>query len=365
MIQGLVLTDRKITYFFCIAICISLLDTLIPGIRYIKYAIPGIAILLIAGQLGTFSLKGKNNFLLLFVLYAIWGLFSALFINLSLTPLGINDALFVLSYALPLYLFGNGKVDLYKVFFLYSVFFLLSTLGMEMKGFSIALSEAPFESGACFAFGAFFLYFCFEKKLWYAVFSLILIVLTLKRIAFLAIVICIVLYLFPRITSRLFLSKYSYVIFSSLWIVIVFTLVTGLFDYLILDLTGINVHHFTMGRFSLYFGVVEESIVNPFSLILGNGIGDAYALALRHFEAEGNVNLHSDTLKIFYENGAIFFTLFFLSFGFVRNFNSRILLFYICFVFFTDNILIYQSVMFFVLLIVLQIEMRSHKEKAL
>ena len=107
-----------------------------------------------------------------------------------------------------------------------------------------------------------------------------------------------------------------------------------------------------MGRFLFYRDLFEDMQVNPATILYGNGSGSAYSIVSQdYYGTTEKINLHSDTLKIFYDLGFIFFLVFFYKIAAQRNFYSSILIIYMSILFATDNILIYPEIMFIVLYI--------------
>lgn len=348
---------EKLLMFAVVVLSISMLDTIIPGLRYIKYAIPLMFFFILALNINGVSIKNIHPVLFAFVIYAAWGLIISILTTGGVPSLGVNDFVFIFSYILPLGFFFSPSISIEKVFTIFSLFFLCSCLGIPYQNFSIENSTAPFESGASFVFGAFALYFLFGKKFLYLGMALILLFLSLKRIAFIGFFICALVYYSPILMRNIILSKFSFLLLNLFCASLILGIGFGLFDDLILEATGLNVHHITMGRFSHYLGIVEEIESSPWSLILGNGIGSAYAFASIHVEGEHTVvNLHSDTLKILFESGFLAFLGFFILLGKSKRANSRLILLFLMILFFTDNVLIYLNTMFFVLLIFMKLE---------
>lgn len=346
-------SSQFMTYLFTAIIGLSFLDTMIPGIRYIKYMLPFIAIFIyFFGQKRTYIFKSNNlNFALLF--YLVWGGVGLIISKNFNFVHGTKDLFFVASYLIPVWLYVSKTVNLVVVFYIFSLCFLLSTLGMEFGNFSLVDSTAPFESSASFVFGVFCLFFSIEKKYKEGAIALLLMFLTLKRIALLALVLCQLVWILPLIFQKKVLSRGFFLCINSFFVLIIFLLGIGWGEELIRDLTGKSVNFFTLGRFNMYLGVVDDIVRSPFNLLLGNGAGSSYPLTiLNTTDLKSFNNLHSDSLKIFYEHGVLFFVAFFLLASKLRNIKSKIILLYLCVLFITDNVLIYMAVMFFVLSII-------------
>jgi hypothetical protein len=340
-----------------------MLDTIYPLTRYVKYIVPVVFVIILSLKVVKSDLKNIHPVFFAFIIFNFWGLFISFVMTGSVKSLGLNDSLFIASYILPLCFFYTNTISIEKVFFIFTFFFAISCLGIEYQSFSMENSTAPFESGASFVFGVFFLYFLFQKNYKLMIISIIFLMLSLKRIAFLGVFICMAVYFLPEKYKKLILSKYSFIFFNFICLAIILGLGFGVYDDIIIQLTGMNVHHFTMGRFSHYQGVIQEIEAHPWSLIFGNGIGTTYDLASIYVNTDFTVvNLHSDTLKIFFESGFVVFSLFFLFLGQARKTTSKLIMLYLVVLLFTDNVLIYLGTMFFVLLIFLKLENSSENE---
>lgn len=354
---SLIYSYNSLIMLSVVLISISLLETLYPLVRYVKYVVPFLFVFLISLKFVKSDIKKIHPVFFSFLIFCCWSLLVSFIMTGGVNSLGLNDFIFIASYVLPLSFFYTNSISIEKVFLIFSCFFVISCLGIEFQSFSMENSTAPFESGASFVFGVFLLYFLFEKKYRLMIFSLLFLLLSLKRIAFLGVFICVVVYYLPEKYKKIILSRYSFLIFNFICLAVILGLGFGIYDDLIIDLTGLNVHHFTMGRFSHYQGVVEQIELHPWSLIFGNGIGSTYDLASIYVKTDFSVvNLHSDTLKIFFEAGFIVFSLFFLFLGFAKKTTSKLVMLYLVVLFFTDNVLIYFGTMFFVLLVFLKLE---------
>ncbi len=206
-------------------------------------------------------------------------------------------------------------------------------------------SELESESNYSFQFGMFFLVFAWNNKKTLSLFSGFLLLLSFKRIAILAIVIIGLFYLIEKISKgRLQPSRNKALLFlfNALVVIILFSFFNGVFDDLILEMTGVSSNFLTLGRYDIYqdifhhFGRVE---------LLGFGLG-----SINTFLSNAGyqlVNLHSDVLKVFFELGPILYVGWILLFyKYVTNFLTAALCIYMNILFFTDNVFIYFDVLF-------------------
>lgn len=352
MHKVLKLNNESIFLLFTILICLSSLDNLIDGARYLKYIAGPLALLVWISR--KFKLKNQiDTTIHCFILYTAWLATSMLWGDLKQ---GAKDIIFITSYVLPIFLFYTKKIKIESIFWTYLFFFALSIPGQNIGSFSISESTTFLEGASSFVFGAFLINFTIRKKLPLAALSLILMLVTLKRIALLGVILCLILwYLPPKIRATLTSAK-ALLAFNSLGLLLIIATTNGSLNELVHAATGKGISEFTLGRTLHYIGVVTDIAQNPQSLIFGNGAGSAYEKAIFDHSTTTAPNLHSDTLKIFYEGGAICFFLFFYFIGKTKSIASRIIILYISTLFITDNVLIYAGEMFFILITALRLE---------
>lgn len=352
------LDNNKVLLFFTVLICISSLDGLFDGIRYLKYIVGPLAILMWASK-GFKPPKHRATVVYCFVFYIAWSIISTLWGDLTQ---GGKDIVFIASYTMPLFLFYTKEIKIDSVFWIYVSFFFISTLGQEVGSFSIVESRAFLESANSFVFGAFLLAFIMRKKYPLAILALILMLITMKRIAILGVLLCLVIWCCPPKIRSALSSAPALLVFNFSAVLLVILLTSGMFNELIQDLSGKGVHELTLGRTFHYIGVVIDIFQNPQNLVFGNGTGSAYSKAILDLSNATIPNLHSDTLKIFYEGGVICFLLFFYFIGKSESVESRILTLYTAVLFITDNVLIYSGTMFFILLLIVMFNRLDAKE---
>jgi len=336
----------------------------LDAIRYFKYLLPFafLGIYLLQRRMWRVCIPSPLTQVLL--LYTFWSFFSLLYIDGSIVA-GAKDLSFVAIYILPFFILPMKKVDIGFIFKLYTIVFIGSMLGRNFNSFSITNSTAVFENASSFAFGAFSLVFLLEKRFKMFLFALFMMFLTLKRISLVALFFTSVIWIMPHIIRRILLSKWFIFSFAMSFFALLYALGIGLLDELIIEMTGANVNAFTLGRFTLYMGVIEAIQANPYSLLWGNGVGSTYILAAKSMGDGSFVNLHSDLLKLMYENGIIFFSIFFIYGAKLKSEKSKLIFLYLSIVFISDNILIYVSVMFFILLLIEYLESQhNYKIKA-
>lgn len=328
-------------YVVLVLIILSTIDSYIDGIRYLKYTVPIIClVMLIVDKFKTHFDATTKPFLLLFLAAIVFAPIGNAY--------GLHDAYFYLTSLAPFLVGCVPKLNPKKLFvFLVSLFLLLAIPDMLNSGFEYSLldSKSTLESHSfAFVFGLFSIFFFLTKDKKYFFLSLILAIFVLKRISILAIfVIIVVYYLLPFfVLKRLAMIGLAVNIG---YIFIAYYITTDSFNYLSQEYFGVSSSFLTMGRTALYDPVFSSGR-GLISMLLGDGSGSSYSMAAASiFIVDGKVNLHSDVLKIYYELGIFVFLAFFFLCYKLRD--LRIYLFiYINIVLFTDNISTYVIVMY-------------------
>jgi len=281
-------------FLIIILVCISLLDSIVPEIRYVKYiALPLLLIIWFTSeQRFKIFVKGYTlPFLLLLV--------SPIYSFYNMTALGYKDIFFVASYLAIFLFFHDIRINIKRVNILLGALFILNTLIGSEGYFFISLigSYSSLESATFgFIFGFFAIYWMTKKN--YVAFALnsILLFLSFKRIAFIGLVLVFLIWLLPERIQKILVSLP--VIISANIIALILTVLfsQGTFDEFITNIFDVSANALSMGRQTLYADISYEITSDPASFfIMGMGLGTTY-----NFVAEyGAANLHSDMLKIF------------------------------------------------------------------
>ncbi|MEY8213715.1 MAG: O-antigen ligase family protein [Colwellia sp.] len=356
---------RAIILLLSALISLSLLTPLLDIFKYFKYIVGPLSVLLYL--LGDFKLsrgetsRAEKGFVLLLV-YGVWSIWLS-----GDRLLGVKDLYFISCYLLPIIFFIQrdtiSSKDLTSIFYLFSVIFLFSIIGRDYKGFSISESKAPFEGSVSFVFGGFFLYFMMFKDKKGMILSALLMFLSLKRIALLGVFVGGAVWFIPSLWRMLSSNRIFLLLVNLGFILFLFLLVDGFFDDVLELYTGKGAQEITLGRLNHYVGVLENIGNNFLSFFLGGGAGSTYELAMQYdyFDRVGG-NLHSDTLKVFYEYGFVIFCVFFGLLSAVKGKAALVMSIYMMCLFFTDNVIVYVSVMFFLLLLTKQAGIREEEK---
>ena len=327
-------------------ILISLLDEILPGIRYAKYLT--IPFCLIIATTKGFRLNAQSSaglwpfglYLLAMIPYLVLNQVT----NMDITA---DDAVFLLAYLLPLAFLPVCTVNIKNTFLASTIFFLFVSFG-KLGGdfnFNILESGSSFEhSEFGFIFSFFLLYFVTRGEFKLAIIATILAILSLKRIALLGSIVAWAIYAINP--ERLMPRKQIAIIAALVNVAIIFLMkftTTEEFNSLIYELTEKSANHFTMGRSTLYSFIFDHTSIQWF---YGIGPGAIYSFASSAFDSSNRVLLHSDLLKLGIELGAVFLFMFFYMLYKERKLAlEQIVLLNI--ILLTDNVLIYASVMFF------------------
>ena len=348
---------NNLIYYVVFLIGLSELGFYYSEIRYLKYLILPLALFVIITYeewKSNFNDKNVNAYFTL----VLWSIVT-LIINNSFGQFGLKDVFFISVYVFSILAFFNNSFSIKILFYIYSIMVIVSFPSSDVLDFSLVESTAPFESTACFALSAFCIYFMQTRDKIHIFLSLILVVLTLKRIVIPPLIIAFLCIYCNRFFTTLFLGKIQLYVFVFAVPIALMLLTLGFFDYIIEITTGRNANWITLGRTSHYQGVIDEILENPLSIIFGNGIGSSYAPSVVFYKPdELHVgNLHSDFLKIIFELGVVFYIYFFHALISNSNSSSRLYLYLIFFLYLSDNSLIYSGISF----VIMAILIRSHR----
>ena len=320
---------------------ISIADPVFEGLRYAKYGIPFVCIVVFIAKKLRFHIDGASK---PFVVLAA--------VTLLMAPLGnvygIHDFYFYLTALSPFLVGCAPKVSPRVMFKMLTAFFAVLSVPAVLEDglvFSVLESTSTLEDHSfAFVFGLFSIFFFMVKDKKYLIVSLILAILVLKRISLLAMVLILTIY---YLVPSVFIKRVAVLglVVNISYLFAAYYITTDSFDHFSQVKFGVSSSFFTMGRTTLYASVFSDS--NSLStLLLGNGPGSSYSIAAASiFVADGKVNLHSDVLKVYYELGGLFFLFFFFMAYKLRD--LRIYLFmYINIILFTDNVSTYFIVMY-------------------
>jgi hypothetical protein len=234
--------------------------------------------------------------------------------------------------------------------------------GMEIE-YSIIDSKSAFESSLSFPFALIASYYALNAKWVKSSLYLLLVFISLKRIAIIAVIITILLKFLPKQIRELIINPYLILILVLSVVSITIAFAYGYFDEYIHELVGKAANDLSKGRHRLWF---EALTVSNFSLgnfiYYGVGIGKVISLLQENY-GHDKILLHNDLLSLLLEFGFVILIGFILLLLLQKTTKQRIFVLNILILFFTDNVIIYQHVMVVFLLLISQLGNDSDQKK--
>ena len=342
---------RALFFVTCFIYVISYFDVFLSGVRYVKYLLPALII-------------------------PFYFYFSRMYKGLYFCDSSeVRPYLFLFLYGMTLFLVLGGEFkDLYfyfvtfsffafipgvlsaavidRVFYVLSFLFVVASLKYGSGGMSLEDSKGLYEGTESFLFGLYVLWFMYRGKKYLMLLSLLLVVVSFKRVVLLAIFLAMFVYVFlsfysVRSLAVVFLKRLLYFL-PFLFLVASIGFASGYFSAFVNEHFDYSIDHLTMGRFVMA-SYVYDVMSNGHLVFFGSGPGSVYA-NVDSITQGRDVNLHNDYLKLYLEYGVLgFFVFFSLLYRGVMNNSSHFSVFwlYLCVLFFTDNVLVYPQVLFF------------------
>ena len=334
----------------------------ITGISYLRYAIyilPFFSMLI-------WFLSGNQR---VHIFRELWGFILLFFLSImSMVWWDFNTFkklyfIFVFIAVFILFDFSRIEIDFRKL----SIFFIIVGLingtmrhvGIGSEEFSITESKSVFESTFAFPLGLLCLYFFQHRRFLWGLVSAIFVLVFLKRIVLVALVLCLSIWVLPRIVRRLILNPVVAVSGSLLiiWLSVQFAL--GDFDRFIFHYLNMSPNELSQGRQILWLSALRAADFDYQSFLFwGVGIGHIMSDLESALHAK-KVLLHNDLLSLVLEIGLLFYLIFVYLFTALKRDAARIFAFFMLILFATDNVLIYQHVIFTYLFIQAQIRRES------
>jgi hypothetical protein len=217
----------------------------------------------------------------------------------------------------------------------------------------IIYSQSATESSiTSFGSGFFALYFFNKGQKKKLFFAFLLILIGSKRIVLASVLVGIVLLIvFRQINKKLTLSSTKRILLIAFALVanliylrLTFLLTEGYFDEICMEIFGIPPNWLLQGRVSLFSFVVDEyNKADLYIQLFGENLGSASNL-LQANETE-TAHVHSDILKNLYDMGFVGLTVWLVLLYRMNTYNIAMLVqvIYMNFIFFTDNIFLYNT----------------------
>lgn len=227
-----------------------------------------------------------------------------------------------------------------------------------LGGISVTESRSALESTFAFPIGLLSIYFLTQRRIiWFLVGALFALIF-LKRIVLLAIIIAVVLCLLPRFIRRWIVNPIV-VTFGSIlvvWFSIDFGF--GTYDEFVKEITGKAANDFSKGRAALWGAALNGVEYHTAEFLpWGVGVGKVITILQEHFNVR-RILLHNDLLSLVLEAGWFSFVIFVLLLNWVKGEAQRLMAAFMTMLLATDNVLIYQHVMFVYLMIQQDLEAR-------
>ncbi len=323
----------------------------IPFAKYLMYGIPFFALLL-------WLASGKPRFNFNRVVAPFVFLLILSFI--SLVPWDYNAFkktyfIFVFTSVFILFDFSKIEIDFRKLglFFiaLAIIWIFASGKGVKDVEYSVLDSKSALESTFAFPIGLIALYFIIVRKYILGFFFMACVMVFLKRIVLVAIILSIIVWFLPTKIRKVILNPKSVTIATLLITVFSIYFSYGYLDQHILDITGKAANDITKGRESLWHSaLLSVNFSYEGFLLWGVGIGKVVTQLQQAFSMD-RILLHNDLLSLVLEIGFVFFIVFVYLLNSAKTDEQRLIALFLTMLFSTDNVLIYQHLMFVYLLI--------------
>ncbi|PPE71371.1 hypothetical protein C1702_02840 [Caldimonas thermodepolymerans] len=269
---------------------------------------------------------------------------------------GWQDLYLVLIGIMPFCLGYRPRLTWWQVFWGFVIGTVLGLAVVQLFGrspleggvqFNPLLSQSSFESPYGHAFGVLAVWAAVTRRWKHFLLALVLAILTLKRIAVIATVVCGLVYLMPRGLVDRVLRPWFMIPANVLLLSLAILYGLGYFDRWVYETFGTSSNHVSMGRRWLYHWPARDIVDSmPGLLFIGDGAGHVYQVLMQKAGYSGKYQLHSDLMKLLLEYGGL---VFFLYFWFAYRFKSlaaRMFWLYFNIIMLTDNALNYQYLVF-------------------
>ena len=323
----------------------------VPLVRYAFYGIPFLSVMVWLA-----SGKPQFNFNVVVAPFILLLVLS----TISLIPWDYNTFkktyfIFVFSSVFLLFDFSKVEIDFRKLGFFFVALAIFGIFasgeGLKQVEYSVLDSKSAFESSFAFPIGLIALYFIIVRKYILGIIFIACAMVFLKRIVLVAILLSIIVWFLPGKIRKFVLNPWSVTIATLLITVLSIYFSYGYLDQYILDSTGKAANEITKGRESLWNSALLAVNFSYDSFILwGVGVGKVVTQLQQTFNVD-RILLHNDLLSLVLEIGFVFFIIFIFMLNAAKTDEQRLIALFITMLFSTDNVLIYQHLMFVYLLI--------------
>jgi hypothetical protein len=336
----------KNIYTLCAVIILGVSTLPVPGISYVKYLT--FIVFIFTGIHSKWNLDKQAfktysviyPFLLLCLFYTlfIWNYNFFLFV----------DLIIILGAVLPFIFSKKIEINLYIVNVLLFVCFFISAgfsfkLDFSYETFLLSTTSEAEGNILPFLFGLLTVFFFTQKDYLFTILNMAFVILSFKRIVFLAVCVVLLFQFFK-------LNKYRYIafiliLFNLLWLYFSHFITTELANDICKEVTGLSIGQLTQGRIVRYDYIWDKFAEYPLQhSMFGMGVGQVRVFIKQFFYGE-SLQLHNDIVKLFVDFGIIVFLTFF-TFLYRKNHTFISLTILLNCFFLTDNVLIYEPVLF-------------------
>ncbi|MCW7537303.1 hypothetical protein OOT46_05485 [Aquabacterium sp. A7-Y] len=333
------ITVEMLYAVFCVfALWMSLA---VPRLRHLTYLIP---------MCGVIACLAVRKFVVPVHLLPYWLLIG---VGIMLIPLsgrnGYQDIYLFLVGVMPFVLGYEYRFKWWTAFWVMVAGLVTSVVMLRLMGggggefqIDVAGSRSSFESPWCFAFGALTVWAIATRRWKETAVGILFTLLTLKRIALLGVLLCLVVSLLPRRFTSAMLRPIPMLLFNLAALSLAVTYAQGGFDELIHNTMGMSANQAGMGRKELYLAPSVELTSHIERYVwIGSGAGAAYDFLSVGFFHGQKLNLHHDVMKIVLEYGGLTLCGFiWLAFR-LKSITMRLFWLYANVLLVTDNTLIY------------------------
>ncbi|MCU7932385.1 MAG: hypothetical protein KZQ90_16410 [Candidatus Thiodiazotropha sp. (ex Codakia rugifera)] len=337
--------EKKIYYIITTLLGVALLG--IPLARYVVYFLPVIVIFIaLLFRCLTFNF---NRVVAPFILIILVSLPTAYEYDIN----SIKKLLFVTAYSSIFLFIDFSKVKINFHYYGAVLFTVLlwevgiSYLGMheQVIKYSIIDSKSIFESTLAFPFAMLCSYYILQSRWLLSFVHFIMVAITLKRIALIAILITLLSRLVPRKVRNIIFSPYIITSLSIILTSITIYFAYGGLDDQVSEIFNRSANELSQGR-QLLWNRALTGVDYEFMdyLFYGSGVGNVATVLEDHYGGS-RILLHNDILVILIEYGFIILIFFLFLLLNQKTFEQKVMALALLTLLFTDNVIIYQHVM--------------------
>ena len=340
---------------------LALAVTGLPYVRYVIYLMPlfSLVLWLMSGAHRPYLFRENLPFVFLSVLSL-----------LSITDWDVNilkKIYFLYVFTVPFVLFDFSRVRVdYRWVAIYLILLGVANGAMRTRyglggEFSIEDSRSFLESTFAFPLAMVSLHLLLSRKYFWSIASFMFSILFLKRVAILAFVIGLFISLMPRRVKGIILSPPLLTLSVAGVVVLSILFAQGYFDHYIFQYFDRSPNDLSKGRQVLWESALRATKFDYADFLFwGVGVGKVVT-DLQSALHVGRVLLHNDLLSLVLEIGILPFIVFVYLLFNIKYLRGRLFALFLAILFATDNVIIYQHVMFIYLLIQSDIRRQSRE----